>query len=52
MIEFCILGFLVGAVVTSLFLEWNFKQVIKYKAATGVDLCINGKFYTIRANTE
>jgi|GEM_PF-4503256 len=52
MVECFVIGILVGFVATSIFCSWCHRQEIEYKAKTGIDMCLGGKFYTIRRNKE
>ena len=50
MVEYLVIGFLLGFVVTSILCKWLFHHEIEYKAKTGIDMCLRGKFYTITRN--
>ena len=52
MIEAFIAGIVLGAIIMRVFASWSFNHTIKYKARTGIDMCIKGVFYTVRYNNE
>lgn len=50
MTEGIVIGFLAGIITTSLLCQWSFRKQIEYKADTLIDMCLNGKFYSVRRN--
>lgn len=52
MIEYLTIGFLLDFTATSILYKWLFNHEIEYKAKTGIDMCLNGKFYTITRNRK
>ncbi len=47
-----LVGFLIGLIAGSAFYTWCIRSTLKYKSDTGIDMCIGGKFYTVRRNLE
>lgn len=46
------IGVLSGFSVAGLIAQWSFRATIKSKAESGIDMCLGGRFYTIRRNLE
>lgn len=48
----CLVGILFGFCIGLLIASKFHRMELDYKADTGVDICIEGKFYTIHRNYE
>jgi hypothetical protein len=47
-----LIGGIGGLVIGILIAQWAHYFELEYKARTGIDMCIRGKFYTVRRHLK